>query len=73
MPRLNCWEYRNCNWYENCPAYKKKLGQMCWIVNATICEGDIQRSVLEKTNKCRNCDYYRYIHMMKERESGASF
>jgi len=53
-----CWETLNCPPFrkENCPAWEFKAGMMCWFINGTICEGEVQKNWSEKIKICRGCN-----------------
>ncbi|MHC4489824.1 MAG: helix-turn-helix domain-containing protein [Planctomycetota bacterium] len=52
-----CWvEIRG-----NCPAWEFQSGHLCWFINGTICEGEVQESWHEKMKMCRECKVFRPI------------
>ena len=54
-----------------CPATtEKKLhgvhggtnaGRACWVINATLCNGNLQGSFSKKYDECMECDFYKKI------------
>ena len=58
--RRPCWEFRNCppNRKAQCPAFEFNCGEMCWLVNGTLCEGADQGSWEEKMTICRTCPVF---------------
>ena len=46
---VDCWEVRQCPEYkrQKCPAWEFHCGQLCWLINGTICNGE----ALEKWQK----------------------
>ena len=58
--RRPCWEFRDCppNRKAQCPASEFKCGDMCWLINGTLCEGFDQGSWEEKMVICRNCSVF---------------
>ncbi len=54
---LNCWEFMKCSneIKENCEAYKRNLGQECWLVAKEIGTGCFGYS---KQDGCRNCPWF---------------
>jgi hypothetical protein len=58
--RQPCWESRDCppNRKAQCPASEFNCGEMCWLINGTLCEGTDQGSWEEKMTICRNCSVF---------------
>lgn len=52
-----CWEQRLCpaRLRRDCPAWEFKAGDLCWLINGTICEGKIQQGWQKKMQLCRQC------------------
>jgi len=52
-----CWAVKKCpkERKEQCPAWEFKVGRLCWLVNGTICEGQVQKSWQKKMIICRSC------------------
>ncbi len=53
-----CWAIKKCPPLrkKGCPAWEFQAGDMCWFINGTICEGEIQQSWKEKMQICRSCE-----------------
>jgi DNA-binding XRE family transcriptional regulator len=53
-----CWSLKNCpkETRRNCPAWEFKAGQMCWLINGTICKGKLQKSWPRKMEMCKKCE-----------------
>lgn len=52
-----CWVTKKCpsTQKKQCPAWEFQAGTLCWFINGTICEGDVQRNWKEKMNLCKEC------------------
>ena len=59
----NCWNYLDCppERREQCPAFLQGKGQSCWEVAGTLCHGEVQGSMAEKIERCRECAAYREL------------
>lgn len=44
-------------------------GRACWVVQGTMCGGEIQGSFGEKFSNCCNCDFYQHVR----KEEGGNF
>ncbi len=57
----SCWVIRNCpmKTKQNCPAWEFQVGNLCWFINGTICQGRMQKSWQKKMNICRQCRVFR--------------
>jgi DNA-binding transcriptional regulator YiaG len=64
--RPSCWTVKKCSREarENCPAWEFNAGQMCWLINGTICEGKPQKSWVQKMKRCHKCDVFEAIFPM---------
>ena len=61
MGKMNCWEFKECESKEECPAYPI-YGRLCFSVEGTLCEGKVQGIYREKIQRCRDtCDFYKDI------------
>jgi hypothetical protein len=52
-----CWKIKQCP-AENrkqCPAWEFGMGDLCWFINGTICEGVARDNWEEKILLCRSC------------------
>jgi len=52
-----CWEIRGCSPQvrQACPASELGMGQLCWFISGTLCQGKAQRSWAQKIRICRKC------------------
>ena len=52
-----CWVIRKCliEIRQNCPAWEFQVGNLCWFINGTICQGRTQESWQKKMKICRQC------------------
>ena len=57
----SCWVIRKCpvEIRRNCPAWEFQSGHLCWFINGTICQGEVQESWHEKMKMCRECKVFR--------------
>lgn len=55
-----CWVIRKCptKIKRNCPAWEFKAGDLCWFINGTICQGEVQQSWQKKMKLCRKCEVF---------------
>jgi hypothetical protein len=53
-----CWTIKKCprKRKTNCPAWEFQAGKLCWFINGTICEGQVQQNWKEKMKICRECE-----------------
>ena len=53
-----CWLIKKCprETRQSCPAWEFKAGQICWLINGTICKGKLQKSWHQKMEMCKKCD-----------------
>ena len=53
-----CWTIKKCPPHrkKECPAWEFQAGDMCWFINGTICEGEVQQNWKEKMHICRSCE-----------------
>jgi hypothetical protein len=58
-----CWVIRQCSVESrrNCPAWEFQIGNLCWFINGTICQGEVQRSWERKMKICRQCEVFKSI------------
>ena len=56
-----CWVIRKCPMEirQNCPAWEFQVGNLCWFINGTICQGEVQESWQKKMKLCRQCKVFR--------------
>ena len=55
-----CWVIRKCpmETKQNCPAWEFQVGNLCWFINGTICQGRKQESWQKKMTMCRQCKVF---------------
>jgi DNA-binding XRE family transcriptional regulator len=55
-----CWSIKKCPVAirRTCPAWEFGAGQICWLINGTICHGMIQKSWVKKMEICRKCNVF---------------
>jgi DNA-binding XRE family transcriptional regulator len=55
-----CWAIKKCSLMarRNCPAWEFQIGHLCWFINGTICNGEVQESWQEKMKMCRQCEVF---------------
>jgi len=58
-----CWEIKRCSEAirQNCPAWELQVGQLCWFINGTICEGKAQADWTEKMKICKKCKVFKSL------------
>ena len=56
-----CWVIRKCpsEIKQNCPAWELQVGQLCWFINGTICQGQVQERWQKKMKICQQCKVFR--------------
>ena len=56
--RKSCWVVKKCppERKKQCPAWEFRAGELCWFINGTICEGEVQQNWGEKMKICRSCE-----------------
>jgi DNA-binding XRE family transcriptional regulator len=56
-----CWVIQQCPMEirQNCPAWEFQVGNLCWFINGTICQGRVQESWQKKMKICRQCKVFR--------------
>jgi DNA-binding XRE family transcriptional regulator len=64
--RRQCWTVKKCSREarESCPAWEFHAGQMCWLINGTICEGKPQKNWVQKMKRCRKCEVFEGVFPM---------
>jgi len=55
-----CWVIKQCppGQKKQCPAWEFRAGTLCWFINGTICEGEVQTDWHEKMKMCRSCEVF---------------
>ena len=58
-----CWIIKKCpsERREKCPAWEFNAGKLCWFINGTVCEGQVQKDWKEKMKICRSCEVLQSI------------
>jgi hypothetical protein len=58
-----CWVIIKCPMAirQNCPAWELQIGQLCWFINGTICQGKVQKDWDEKMKICRKCKVFKLM------------
>ena len=61
--RKPCWTVRKCSQDQRakCPAWEFKVGELCWFINGTFCEGQPQKSWKKKMEICNSCEVFSYL------------
>ena len=61
--RKPCWAIKKCSAEQKaqCPAWEFKVGDLCWFINGTICEGTVSQNWKEKMKICRSCEVFSYL------------
>lgn len=56
----DCWSILDCpeERKKKCPAWEFNAGKLCWFINGTVCEGEIQASWGDKMKHCRACSVF---------------
>jgi hypothetical protein len=54
----SCWITKKCpkERKTQCPAWEFRAGTLCWFINGTICEGEVQKDWKQKIKLCRKCE-----------------
>ncbi len=58
-----CWVIRKCPMEirQNCPAWEFQVGHLCWFINGTICQGEVQKGWRQKMKICRQCEVFQAL------------
>ena len=58
-----CWAVRKCpvEIKRKCPAWEFQAGHLCWFINGTNCQGQVQESWQKKMKICRPCGVFRFV------------
>ena len=56
-----CWKIRNCGpeLTSTCEAYQNEVGDLCWLVTGTNCNGKVLDTWDDKFALCKECDVMR--------------
>jgi DNA-binding XRE family transcriptional regulator len=62
---LPCWEVQSCpdEVRSHCPAWELRVGNLCWFINGTICQGAVQESWGKKMTICRHCQVFQSMFL----------
>src|SRR4030042_5447180 len=63
--RKPCWVMRKCpvELKRNCPAWEFQAGHLCWFINGTNCQGEVQESWQKKIKICHQCEVFRHLRV----------
>jgi DNA-binding XRE family transcriptional regulator len=55
-----CWDIQGCslNNRRSCPAWEFQLGNLCWFINGTICQGKSRGKWSQKMAVCKKCKVF---------------
>jgi DNA-binding transcriptional regulator YiaG len=55
-----CWDIKNCpdEKRKRCPAWELQTGHLCWFINGTVCDGEIQKNWKTKMETCKKCEVF---------------
>ena len=58
-----CWIKKKCPFElkSQCPAWEFQVGDLCWFINGTICDGDPHKDWKTKMAMCRGCSVYKNL------------
>lgn len=56
-----CWDQKECQEKEDCPAWEFQSGHLCWFLCGTLCECTSESSYKEKIGICRNCKIFKSL------------
>jgi len=61
--RKPCWTIKKCpsERKKQCPAFEFNAGKICWFINGTVCDGNIQKDWKRKMEICRSCEVLRTL------------
>ncbi|MBI5556712.1 MAG: helix-turn-helix transcriptional regulator [Deltaproteobacteria bacterium] len=51
-----CWERKNCQRRDQCPAWEFQAGHLCWFICGTLCDCTSDKSCKEKIEVCKECE-----------------
>jgi len=60
-PKGPCWKVMGCphSFRLDCPAWEFRVGDLCWFINGTHCQGAVQTTWVDKMALCRECKMLR--------------
>lgn len=53
-----CWDKKQCDLKEQCPAWEFQAGNLCWFLCGTLCECTQDTDSKSKLNVCRSCEIF---------------
>jgi DNA-binding XRE family transcriptional regulator len=55
-----CWDVRGCSSKNrlSCPAWEFQVGNLCWFINGTICQGKSLGTWSKKMAVCKKCKVF---------------
>ena len=53
-----CWDKKQCDLKENCPAWEFQSGHLCWFLCGTLCECTQDTDNKSKLSICRSCEIF---------------
>ena len=58
--RKPCWTIKKCpsGQKKKCPAWEFNAGEYCWLIDGTMCEGEIANNRKEKMKFCTTCEVF---------------
>jgi len=56
--REACWKIKKCpvDIKKQCPAWEFRAGDLCWIINGTLCCSGACKEWKDKIKGCRSCE-----------------
>jgi hypothetical protein len=67
-----CWQITKCpnERKKQCPAWEFKSGNLCWLINGTVCNGSTKKTWKEKMEICRSCEVLTNIFLISSEGRG---
>lgn len=67
-----CWTINKCptETKRNCPAWEFQVGRLCWFINGTICQGEVQDTWEKKMKICHQCEIFLSILTSPQTKKG---
>ena len=58
--KKTCWSMLKCppKIRKACPAHEFQVGNLCWFINGTICQGTVHKDWQKKMETCRQCPVF---------------
>jgi DNA-binding XRE family transcriptional regulator len=59
-----CWLIKKCpmRTRKKCPAWEFGAGHLCWFINGTICQTQVQKSWRKKMEICKGCEVLQSLY-----------